>query len=172
MPELEELEYEKETTEETDIYRCPKCNIVVSKGSIRCPTCDALLDWTQIAQTLLLNEMRKNLEILNQKVMEVKKSVDSTIPEGIYLEDTFDITENLTPIYFHGRKYLYPIHDFHLFNDGPNDVYIMVNDSPTPKTPVRRTESVHVDMKAKKIYRIIVYCKKDETAKVRIHALR
>ena len=170
MPELEELEYE--TAEETDIYRCPKCNQAVSKGSIRCPTCSALLDWTQIAQTLLLNEMRKNLEILNQKVMDVKDSVDSTIPEGIYLEDMFDITENLTPIYFHGREDLYPINDFNLFNDGPDDVYIMVNDSPTPKTPVKRKESLHVDMKAKKIYRIIVYCKSGETASVRIHALR
>lgn len=127
---------------------------------------------TLTAQTLLLDEMRKSLAILNQKVIEVKKSVDSTIPEGIYLEDIFDITDNLTPIYFHGREDLYPIHDFHLFNDGPDGVYIMVNDCPTPKTPVKRTESVHVDMKAKKIYRIIVYCKKGETATVRVHALR
>lgn len=162
MPELVEVE----------TYRCPKCNLAVDKGAIHCPNCDALLDWTQAAQTLLLDEMRKNLELLNQKVIEVKKSVDSTIPEGTYLEDSFDITEDLVPIYFHGRDDLYPIHDFHLFNDGPNDVFIMVNDSPTPKTPVKRTEGVHVDMKARKIYRIIVYCKSGETAKVRIHALR
>ena len=173
MPELKELEHETKTTEETDIYRCPKCNLVVSKGSIRCPTCNAILDWTQIAQTLLLNEMRKNLEILNQKMMEVKESVDSTIPEGIYLEGTFDITDEYTPIYFHDRPDLYPIHDFSIFNnDGSGDVYIMVNDSPVSQTPIKATESLHVDMKAKKIYRIIVYCSSGETATVRIHALR
>lgn len=172
MPELEELKHETKTTEETDIYRCPKCNIVVSKGFIRCPTCDALLDWTQIAQTILLNEMRKNLELLNQKVMEVKESVDSTIPEGIYLEDTFDITEEYQPIYFHGREDLYPIHDFYVFNDGPDEIYIIVNDSFIPKTPVKRGEDLHVDMKAKKIHKIIIYCKKGETAAVRVHAIK
>lgn len=127
---------------------------------------------TQTAQILLLNEMRKNLEMLTQWAIEVKTSIDSTIPEGIYLEDTFDITEEYEPIYFHGREDLYPIHDFNIFNDGPNDVYIMVNDSPVSKTPVKNTESLHVDMKAKKIYRIIVYCNKGETATVRIHALK
>jgi len=127
---------------------------------------------TQTAQLLLLDEMRKNLALLSQWVIEVKESIDSTIPEGLYLEDTFDITDKYTPIYFHGRKDLYPIHDFSIFNDGPNDVYLMVNDSPVSKTPVKSTESLHVDMKAKKIYRIIVYCSSGDTAIVRIHALR
>lgn len=127
---------------------------------------------TPTAQLLLLNEMRKNLELLSQWVIEVKTSIDSTIPEGIYLEDTFDITEEYKPIYFHGREDLYPIHDFYIFNDGPDEIYIIVNDSFTPKTPVKRGEDLHVDMKAKKIHGIIIYCKKGETAVVRIHAIK
>ena len=126
----------------------------------------------QTAQILLLNEMRKNLDLLTQWVIEVKTSIESTIPEGLYLEDTFDITDEYQPIYFHGREDLYPIHDFYMFNDGPKEIYIIVNDSPIPKTPVKRGESLHVDMKAKKIHRVIMYCKKGETAVVRIHATK
>lgn len=127
---------------------------------------------TQTAQLLILNDMRKNMELLSQWMIEVKTSIDSTIPDGIYLEDTFNITAEYTPIYFHGREDLYPIHDFYIFNDGPDEIYLIVNDGFVPKTPIKRGEDLHVDMKAKKIHKIIIYCNGGETAVVRIHATK
>ena len=29
----------------TNIHRCPRCNLVVWKGTPRCPRCGTLLDW-------------------------------------------------------------------------------------------------------------------------------
>jgi rubrerythrin len=30
---------------DTNIHRCPKCNLVIMKGTPRCPRCGTLLDW-------------------------------------------------------------------------------------------------------------------------------
>lgn len=109
---------------------------------------------------------------IEKRIVAIHETIKSRIPEGIadnipaaVTDELFDLSSETTPSM--------PWMTFSLINDGPNGVNVIINNRSTDKAPVKKGEVLDVDMEARgKIYRVMLYCEKGETADVRIYPLK
>jgi len=108
---------------------------------------------------VLLDEISGRLEEIYERM--------EWAPQGILDDYTISVTDEYKTL--EGG----PWFSFTLFNDGPNDVYVYVNDyKPVRETPLRSGDSINIDMQQPLIEKIILICNPGETASVRIFAKR
>ena len=129
----------------------------------------------QMIQTQILYDMAAMLEDLTETLANFYSEYKSTIPQGYLKEIRLTIIHeitSLTPILT--PEYKLPWISFDLFNDGPNPVFIFVNEkilSVTTEVPsLGAGESLQVNMKKPLIKRIYLLCASGHQANVRIFA--
>jgi len=94
----------------------------------------------------------------------------STIPEGKVEPIELSITEELTVLTPEVYRTM-PWRSFDLWVDGPDPVYIGVNEeSINEKAPLSKGEHLEVNMQKPLVQKIILFCQKGKTSSVRIYA--
>lgn len=125
---------------------------------------------SDFVKNLILAE-ESNIKI-EKRIIAIHETIKSRIPEGITDNVPITVTGELSDLRSETIPSM-PWMAFSLINDGPNSVNVVVNDKSTDKAPVKKGEVLDVDMEAKdKIYRVMLYCEKGETANIRIYPLK
>jgi hypothetical protein len=121
---------------------------------------------------LLSEEMAREVGRETAKALEpFMEEWRSTIPEGKVEMIPLSLTDRvtlLTPEEYHTM----PWRSFDIYVDGPDPVYMAVNEVPVGKAPLNAGESLKVDMKKRKISKIILYCAAGKQSSARIFALK
>lgn len=126
----------------------------------------------QVIQMQILYDMADLLEELVERNTRFQTSWEETIPKGELEPLTFAITDmptELSPRTVGSMPWM----RFTLHNDGPNPVFIMVNEEYIQnRTPLNIGEHITVDMVKPKVDKVYLHCAPTLTASVRIFALR
>jgi hypothetical protein len=121
---------------------------------------------------LLSEEMAREVGRETAKALEpFIEEWRSTIPEGKVEMIPLSLTDRvtlLTPEEYHTM----PWRSFHIYVDGPDPVYMGVNEEAVRKAPLNKGESLAVDFKKSEISKIVLYCGSGQESSVRIFALK
>jgi len=124
-------------------------------------------------QTQILYDIASILEDMAFELTSFYQEWKMTIPEGRLIQLTVNVTDEpkeLSPE--EGVSYM-PWISFDLYNDGPDPVYVMVNEEYLRyRAPIASGENLKVDMKKPLIRKIWLYCASGQTASVRMYAKR
>ena len=126
----------------------------------------------QMVQLQILYDLASIMEDNLDELTQLRKDFQSTIPDGVVRPYKLSITQDVTDIRSKEGYNTMPWASFVLTNDGPDDIYVTVNEnyiiSPTKNVPILNGESLSIDMKARKIDRILIHCLEDLTSTIRI----
>lgn len=94
-----------------------------------------------------------------------------TLPEGNVISLGYNVTDVKTRLMPEEATPFMPWRAFTLFNDGPNPVYVPVNEEAyVNRQPIRAGEQLRVDMKKRIIEKIVLYCDPGNVAFIRLFA--
>lgn len=126
----------------------------------------------QQIQMQILYDMAGLLEELVERNTRFQSSWEETIPVGKFKPLTISVTDSITELSSKNVPTM-PWMVFTIYNDGPDPVFIMVNEEFVQDvTPLNFGENVTVDMKKRQIEKIFLHCASGLITSVRIFALR
>jgi len=118
--------------------------------------------------TVLLDEIARG-------IADLKKLMSSQVPEG--LKDEVEVSvHGKVPVPMQPRTTMPPYFRATIFNDGPDPVYVMLNDvkaEPYRKAPLNAGDKIDIDTTEAKIRELYFACEGDaNSAALRIHLLK
>lgn len=122
--------------------------------------------------TILLDDIAGMLADISFEIANFRQEWKATLPKGKVNPLEFSVTEKfikLTPAEVSSMPWV----TFDVFNDGPDGVYVIVNqDYVTKKAPLKKDENLTVDMKRPIIEKVYLFCGTGKKASVRIYPLK
>jgi len=119
-----------------------------------------------LASSIIANQ---NIKTVGQ---EIKEEIDTQQPEGKQTDRYESVTDQVNMVYDeanHGLNWT----SCSLVNDGPDGVYVAVNEWEQPLAPIPIGESIDIDLKQRyAIKKIYLVCAAGETSTVRLYALK
>jgi len=115
----------------------------------------------QAIQLQVLQDIASLLETLNERIEDMK--AECLHPIELEVDErgkTLERSEYPTM----------PWISFTLFNEGPNPVYVVINDF-YRKVPLMPEEPLTVDFRSHKIMKVFLFCNPKQKAKVRLYAV-
>jgi len=115
------------------------------------------------------------LDDIARGISDLKKLMQAQIPEG--LKEEVEVTAHgKIPVPMQPRTTVPPYFRATVFNDGPDPVYVMLNDiktEPYRKAPLNSGDKLDIDTTEAKIRELFFACEEDDkSASVRIHLLK
>lgn len=124
----------------------------------------------QAIQTQILYDMASLLEDMGKTLVDFHQDWKETIPKAKLRPLELTITQNITRL-DPTNTYDMPWMTFDLSNDGPDPVYVTINEEELiEKAPLNSGDSLTVDMKKRNIRKLYLFCGQGNTAQVRIYA--
>ena len=119
-----------------------------------------------LASSIIANQ---NIKTVGQ---EIKEEIDTQQPEGKQTDMYESVTDQVKMLYDeaeHGLNWT----SCSLVNDGPDGVYVAVNEWEQPLAQIPIGESIDIDLKQRgAIKKIYLVCAAGETSTVRLYALK
>ncbi len=120
----------------------------------------------------ILYDMAGLLEELVERNTRFHAEWKETIPVGKFKPLTISVTDSITELSPLNVPTM-PWMTFTIYNDGPNPVFIMVNEEFIQEvTPLNSGENITVNMKKRQIAKIFLHCAPGLTTSIRIFSLR
>jgi len=111
------------------------------------------------------NNMDTNL------LREIRDDARSRIPVGEQSDELVSVTEAISELY--QQKEGFPWSSFDVVNNGPDPVYVSVNEWRQPEVSIPIGQSLSIDFKQKgAIKRVFLKCDNGDTASVGIHYIK
>lgn len=128
----------------------------------------------QVIQTQILYDIAGMLDELSEQFINLRQDFEATIPKGVFEPLTVPVTDSKTILEPppKGRIETMPWISSVICNDGPDDVYMIVNKGEIPKPPIPPGEQIEVDMKKPQLKKLTFFCLSGENASVRIYAIK
>ena len=121
-------------------------------------------------QTQILYDIAGMLEDQGKTLIDFFNDWKETIPRGRIRPLDLTVTATITELNPTNAPDM-PWMTIDLFNDGPNPVYVTINEEFTRrKAPLTIGETLTVDMKKRNINKIFLFCDAGNTANIRIYA--
>lgn len=124
-------------------------------------------------QVMYLDEIAGKMDDLSKRMLEVGDSLLSIkdmmpkTPEGITANASGSATDVLDTLSFSPAVFSCQIN-----NDGPNPVFVDVNNAPSGNAPLNAGEQIVFDMHAPKIGSLYFKCAVGQTASLRVFTVR
>lgn len=124
-------------------------------------------------QVMYLDEIAGKMDDLSNRMLEVGdsllaiKALMPKTPEGITANSSASATETLDSLAFSPAVFSCQIN-----NDGPNPVFVDINNAPSGNAPLNAGDQIVFDMHAPKIGNLYYKCAAGQTASLRMFTVR